>query len=268
MAFLRQFQVSDNASLAEEILNEVSRARLTLLNADKKTAYDADLQQRMADQTAALKFASLPIDFDDSSLPHAESIASPMLPGGRKDEPAGKLHPRRALLVAVVAAFVNPGGDGSPNKDTTNTVAEHSETPDKPNRPVAAESPKIPAKQSLTASPRRILPTTRPPSQRPRRQRLLPKQQSLHHRNGKSCIPRPGVEVTPRRTGISSSGPKVERRTVGRWQPLSRMLTLPRARALDLHKWVWASSGFLRRTQPQAGRKRLQNASAKTVGSR
>ena len=53
MGYLRQFQIGDNAQVAAEILNEVSHARVTLLNADKKAAYDARLRQRMAPQKKA-----------------------------------------------------------------------------------------------------------------------------------------------------------------------------------------------------------------------
>ena len=42
-AFLRTLQISPQSELAERILNEVARARVTLLNADQKVAYDDNL---------------------------------------------------------------------------------------------------------------------------------------------------------------------------------------------------------------------------------
>jgi len=46
MAYLRGCAKGDHADLAEEILNEVARARLCLLNEQQKSAYDADLKRR------------------------------------------------------------------------------------------------------------------------------------------------------------------------------------------------------------------------------
>jgi hypothetical protein len=77
MALLRQFQIGDNAPLAEEILNELSKARVTLLNAEKKAAYDARLRQRIAAQSAAVGAPNTPTAPAVSSPPRAEAIAGP-----------------------------------------------------------------------------------------------------------------------------------------------------------------------------------------------
>ena len=77
MALLRQFQIGDNAPLAEEILNELSKARVTLLNADKKSAYDARLRRWIAAQSAPVGAANVPTGPPVSSLPRAEAIAGP-----------------------------------------------------------------------------------------------------------------------------------------------------------------------------------------------
>jgi hypothetical protein len=45
LGFVRQFQVGENANLAAEILNEVTRAKIILLNPQKKAAYDAKLRE-------------------------------------------------------------------------------------------------------------------------------------------------------------------------------------------------------------------------------
>ena len=44
--FLRMLQIGPQAELAERVLNEVARARVTLLNVDQKLAYDAALRQQ------------------------------------------------------------------------------------------------------------------------------------------------------------------------------------------------------------------------------
>jgi len=77
MALLRQFQIGENAPLAEDILNELSKARVTLLNAEKKLAYDARLRQRIAAQSAVAGAANVPTGPAVSSLPRAEAIAGP-----------------------------------------------------------------------------------------------------------------------------------------------------------------------------------------------
>ena len=45
--FLRTFQLGPQAELAERILNEVARARVTLLNVDQKVAYDDQLRESL-----------------------------------------------------------------------------------------------------------------------------------------------------------------------------------------------------------------------------
>jgi len=47
MAFLRSFQNSEQSELSQQLLNEVATAKLCLLNAREKAAYDAELAQKM-----------------------------------------------------------------------------------------------------------------------------------------------------------------------------------------------------------------------------
>ena len=50
-AHLRTFQSSKNGKLAEQILNEVAAARVCLLDAKKKAAYDQELRAKLAAQS-------------------------------------------------------------------------------------------------------------------------------------------------------------------------------------------------------------------------
>ena len=53
MVFIRSFQTGNNAQFAQKILNEISAARVCLLNLPKKAFYDGTLQARMAAERAA-----------------------------------------------------------------------------------------------------------------------------------------------------------------------------------------------------------------------
>ena len=44
MGYVRQFQIGENSKLSAEILNDLSRAKVILLNAKEKAAYDAKLR--------------------------------------------------------------------------------------------------------------------------------------------------------------------------------------------------------------------------------
>jgi hypothetical protein len=77
MAYLRQFQIGGNAQIAADILNELSQARVVLLNADKKSAYDARLRQRLAAQSGGPASTNASPAAKVSVLPRAESGAQP-----------------------------------------------------------------------------------------------------------------------------------------------------------------------------------------------
>lgn len=53
MAHLRSFQAGQNAAASQRLLNEVAAARVCLLTAEKKAAYDAELRQAEAPPAAA-----------------------------------------------------------------------------------------------------------------------------------------------------------------------------------------------------------------------
>ena len=48
MAHVRTFQSGRNGTLSQQILNELSSARLCLLNPEKKTAYDEPLRAKLS----------------------------------------------------------------------------------------------------------------------------------------------------------------------------------------------------------------------------
>ncbi len=53
MTHIRSYQVGKHSQLSQKILNEISKARICLLSADKKTEYDSYLRQKMAAAASA-----------------------------------------------------------------------------------------------------------------------------------------------------------------------------------------------------------------------
>ncbi|HIE84925.1 MAG TPA: hypothetical protein EYQ00_14285, partial [Dehalococcoidia bacterium] len=52
--YLRTLQAGEHAVLVAELLNEVSQARVTLLNADQKAAYDEELRKQQTPEPEAV----------------------------------------------------------------------------------------------------------------------------------------------------------------------------------------------------------------------
>ena len=78
MLHLRTLQAGDHAAESQKLLNEVSAARVCLLNAEKKAAYDAGLRQQMAvgvSRTASLPGA--PPFFPSDAPQTSPALASP-----------------------------------------------------------------------------------------------------------------------------------------------------------------------------------------------
>ncbi|MEN6497953.1 MAG: hypothetical protein ABFD16_26945 [Thermoguttaceae bacterium] len=105
MAHLRTLQTGKHAEASQQLLNEVATAKVCLLNAQKKAAYDATLRERLSSQVAA--------------VPVAEPLVDPSLAAlleGVKAEPLSAKTPARLgrrqtptttyLLLAAVAVAV------------------------------------------------------------------------------------------------------------------------------------------------------------------
>lgn len=77
MAHLRTFQAGVHQALSEKLLNEVVAARLCLLSAEKRVAYDAELRERL-DAEKQLPQVATPAEsppfarIQDSDLPLAK----------------------------------------------------------------------------------------------------------------------------------------------------------------------------------------------------
>ena len=60
MIFLRQFQNGQRAQIAQQLLNDVAAARVCLLDAEKKAAYDAELTQKLTESRQPRSHATPP----------------------------------------------------------------------------------------------------------------------------------------------------------------------------------------------------------------
>jgi hypothetical protein len=113
MTHLRTLQTGKNAALSQKLLNEVSAARICLLNSKTKQQYDQQLRASMPAPPPAAKPPSLP-----ASLP----VATPLAAAGHVAPPAG---PGTRLAV---------NGPGLPAIVTTPNVSGRKPAPAQPKR--------------------------------------------------------------------------------------------------------------------------------------
>jgi hypothetical protein len=80
MAHVRTFQAGRHAPLSQQILNELAAARLCLLNAQRKTEYDAQLRARLAAKVAPVPVGrALPVAQPvAAAVPRAAPISKPL----------------------------------------------------------------------------------------------------------------------------------------------------------------------------------------------
>ena len=62
MAHLRMFQLGQHAELSQKLLNEVAAARITLLNPEKKAAYDRQLADSLGMESAQAGQEHIPME--------------------------------------------------------------------------------------------------------------------------------------------------------------------------------------------------------------
>lgn len=77
-AHVRNYQIGAHAAEATRILNEISQAKLTLINPAKRKAYDQQLAKAAAEQvTATAPPPTRPIDFDLEDAPEPSRVVAP-----------------------------------------------------------------------------------------------------------------------------------------------------------------------------------------------
>ena len=116
MMYVRTFQTGKYSELSQKILNELSAARVCLLNPEKKAAYDQRLRMEQAPETAI-----------PGLIPDLAAAASSKPPVRRAKKKSANLAMSLGLLagtaiLCAAAIFYFSGKDDAPE----NTLAENS----------------------------------------------------------------------------------------------------------------------------------------------
>src|SRR5262245_40172526 len=101
MAFVRSLATGPHAQASQKLLNEISAARICLLNADKKASYDAQMRQTSSDLLPPLG------KLDSLSLPSLTPRPSQQPRPGRAQAPGSAASSKGlAGVIGVAAATV------------------------------------------------------------------------------------------------------------------------------------------------------------------
>ena len=176
MALLKRFQSGRYAAISQQLLNQIATAKVCLLNAEKRSAYDAQLRVRLGDEKkppkaepAARKPAA------DAARPELPAIKVDIAPGpaaSLKTRPNGNVRaaggrrwqlPTLAgalglliIVIIITATTRNNGSDATTPSDNGTKVAAASnngakkpvqDPTTKPNEKPANEQPKSPNDQ-------------------------------------------------------------------------------------------------------------------------
>lgn len=113
MAHVRTFQSGRHGPLSQQILNELSTARLCLLTADRKVAYDEQLRAKLSSAATAMPIGkAMPV------VPRAVPVGSPS-PGN-----SGVLSPGSSgILSAGDSSVLSPGQSGVISPGSSSVVS-------------------------------------------------------------------------------------------------------------------------------------------------
>jgi len=160
MSYVKQLGAGPHSAASQKLLNELSAARVTLLDQAKKAAYDQELRVRLAKAPPA-------------PIPLAKPAPAPVATSMPAAAPALKAAAARAnssqpvlLATAGLAAFVliagvwaiRRGGEGG---DSTGQVVEINQLAASPEKDVSAAAKKVEATAQVAAAP------PRPPRDKP-----------------------------------------------------------------------------------------------------
>src|SRR5262249_6183243 len=95
MALLKTFAIGNHRELSESLLNEVARARVWLLNAQKKSNYDTKLRETIAQPSTSLSLlprmetavvpSSSSVSNTENEFEHVNLAATPSFGAARRD---------------------------------------------------------------------------------------------------------------------------------------------------------------------------------------
>ena len=168
MAHLRTFQTGARSKLCQELLNQVSAARVTLLDAEKKAVYDVQLEKQLAGKRAEPQPQTQPrvAQAIPLSRPAAPAAASaPQISGTPSHRRAHRKQstPWLALgiggsllgIVVVIAAISMMGGGGETAESPPAAPSENAgaDSGNKSDASTASASPKPDPAKSQTDEP-------------------------------------------------------------------------------------------------------------------
>ena len=174
MTHLRSFQTGKYAEFSQKLLNEITAAKLCLLNAEKKTAYDRQLRQQVAAPPAPppAPRADRPPFLDTPAIAAAAVPAVTAKPEKSSDKQQiwiglGVL--AAAVLVLVIVLIVKLGRGGKEIASNESKPSSSAATPAE-SKSVDAEPP-----EDLQEPVKQAEPRTAPPDNRPKEAvRLIP----------------------------------------------------------------------------------------------
>jgi len=143
MAHLRTLQTGKHAELSQRLLNEVASAKVCLLHAEKKAAYDAALREQLAAPLAAIPVAE-PLAAPFEAIKTDRSGAATPRRGGRKSSPLTLYLVIAAAAVGVVilGLLLWPrAADQTPSPTVVSQTSESFSSPSAKPKPKAASKP-------------------------------------------------------------------------------------------------------------------------------
>lgn len=143
MAHLRTYQAGQHGQLSQQLLNEVSAARVTLLNTEKKAEYDACLREQLEAEAAADEALPVaePLSTLESSMPEILTEAAPAVSVARPAKSKKPLSGRTIVwavaggvaALGVLVLILSSGGERSSDLNTAqNPSPSHHPAPEAP----------------------------------------------------------------------------------------------------------------------------------------
>ncbi|HEX4146605.1 MAG TPA: protein kinase [Pirellulales bacterium] len=160
MAHLRTFQDGQHSALSRKLLDEVAAARVCLLNADQRAAYDAELRRSIAARPQALPPIAVPLalPLEAVDAPAAASPATAHLSatGGRRLAPRILLVGLASLAGLILSGvlmskFLTRGRESGVNGDRPNAEGGNKPWESAAFRRWANEVAAVPAEQEVRA---------------------------------------------------------------------------------------------------------------------
>ena len=169
MSHLRNFQIGQHSRLSQQLLNEISLARVCLLNAEKRAAYDAQLRTTGAVAEASVSPAAQQPDLSD--ILGSQEVRLPLSWKKGRAKPSMLSQwglPLAAILLVVVASglCVLMLRERSPNSDKPgrDSMRIASTPPKSKPQPLPVSTP---AKVATKTPPSEMPPSEMPPSETP-----------------------------------------------------------------------------------------------------